>query len=104
MSRGLILSLALCAVAGCTACGCTNACVELAEKVCSRAGDDLAACEAIPQNSKDEGAAAKGCARMKAVAASCRTLTEKASEADGEDVTACKADLELIRALERQQM
>ncbi len=84
--------------------GCSNPCEQLADKVCERAGDGLSECQGVASSAGD-GAAdeAKACARMMAVVASCRTLREKAPAADGEDLHACRADLELIRALERAQ-
>lgn len=96
-------SIAALVVASLLGFGCNNSCVELADKVCERAGDDLAACEAIPASNAAPAEAARSCDRMQAVAASCRTLQEKAPNADDEDLVACSADLELIRALERAQ-
>ncbi|MFT7622570.1 MAG: hypothetical protein ACI9WU_001743, partial [Myxococcota bacterium] len=75
--------------------GCSNACEELADKVCSRAGEDLSECAGVA--SKDDKAG-DACARMKGVVASCRSLMDKAPEADTEDLAACQADLGLIRA------
>ena len=81
------------AIAG--SAGCSNPCEELAERVCDKAKDNLATCEGV----EDEAA----CKRLEAVVASCKTLTEKAATSSDTDRVACKADLELIRALEKQQ-
>jgi hypothetical protein len=79
--------------------GCGNTCEDLAVKLCDRAAGDLSGCEGVVAGSEQ----AKACDRMEAVTLSCRELTEQAKTANSEDQAACKADLDLIRALERQQ-
>lgn len=81
--------------------GPTNPCQDLAEKVCKKVGEDFDVCEATSGDTKD--AATKNCERLQQFNASCDNLREKASIASTEDETACRADLELIRALEKQQ-
>lgn len=93
--RIIAVSLSTAALLLCS--GCNNPCVELAEQICDRASTDFSACEGVPSGD------AKACERMEAVALSCRTLTTSAEEASAADREACKADLELVRALERQQ-
>lgn len=85
---------------------CNNSCVKLAEAVCERAGNDLDACKAAPPAPPiDDQAKAPidPCDKIRAITASCESLTAEAKKANAEDLDACKADLELIRALEKQQ-
>ncbi len=86
------------------AAGCSNSCEELTEKLCDQADLDLTDCSAIPENSADSSKKEAACKRMRTVVASCSGLKEKAKAANDEDLRACKADLELVRALERSQM
>ena len=79
--------------------GCSNPCEELADRICDRASADQEGCAQHPAGSD----AAKACERMEAVSLSCRVLREKVDSASDADKKACAADLELIRALERQQ-
>ena len=79
--------------------GCNNSCKELAGRICDRASVDLDGCAGV-QDDDDKKAA---CQRIKDVSLSCRDLTEKAESATAKDKEACSRDLELIRALERQQ-
>ena len=84
------------------AAGCSNACEKLAERVCDPARADLAECQGLPQDPQDPAKGQAACERMKAVVLSCKDLNEKAKEAGHDDLAACKADLEVIRALEKQ--
>ena len=84
------------------AVGCKTSCEELAEKVCDRSGEDVSACDSLPEGA-DEAKRSR-CDKMKTFAATCKTLRLEAQEATADDEAACKADLELIRALERAQM
>ena len=98
----LLLALFVTSALVFSAAGCSSTCDELAKKVCDRAGDDVSACESLP---KDASAAqSERCQKMMTFAATCKTLTVEAKEATADDEAACKADLELIRALERAQM
>lgn len=81
--------------------GCKNSCEHLAEKVCDRAGEDHA--EADCGDATTDKAKQEACARIQAVAASCRTLIEKAPDADDDDLAGCKANLELVKTLEQAQ-
>lgn len=97
MVRGCVLiAMTLALLIG---AGCKNACEELADQLCDRAGDDLQEC-----STPGEGEAAADCQRMQAVVVSCKGLQEKAGEADFEDRAACESNLDLIKALDRQQM
>ena len=82
--------------------GCSNACEKLVERVCEPASADLATCQGLPADPKDPAKAQAACERMKAVVLSCPDLKDKAKEAGQDDLAACKADLEVIRALEKQ--
>jgi len=85
---------------------CNNDCVKLAEAVCERAGNDLDACKAAPATppiDEPTKAPVDPCDKIRAITASCESLTSEAERANAEDLDACKADLELIRALEKQQ-
>ena len=84
------------------ATGCSNSCEKLAERVCEPASADLAECQGLPADPKDPAKAQAACERMKAVVLSCKELKDKAREAGPDDLAACKADLEVIRALEKQ--
>jgi hypothetical protein len=98
----LLLVLFLTSAVGLFTTGCSSTCDQLATKVCDRAGEDVSACDSL---SKDATAAeSQRCQKMMTFAATCKTLTEEAKEATADDEAACKADLELIRALERAQM
>ena len=81
--------------------GCTNNCSELAEKYCTRVGEQKDVCR--PLSSADKSAS-EDCSRLKAAIASCSELRKLSETAGGDEQTACKAELETIRALERQQM
>jgi len=83
--------------------GPSNPCEELAEKVCKKVGDDFQACEAAVANPDDTQSKKKDCERLQQFSVSCENLQTKASSASTEDETACRADVELIRALEKQQ-
>ncbi|MFT5429658.1 MAG: hypothetical protein ACI9OJ_000330 [Myxococcota bacterium] len=95
--KHIVVVSALAAI-GCLA-GCGNTCEDLAAKICDRAAGDLSGCAGVVAGSDQ----AKACERMEAVTLACRELTEQAKTANSEDQEACKADLDLIRALERQQ-
>ena len=79
--------------------GCQNDCQELAGRICDRASVDLDSCAGVQADEEKKAA----CQRIKDVSLSCRDLTEKADSATAKDKEACGRDLELIRALERQQ-
>ena len=68
--------------------GCSNPCEKLAEHVCDRAKDNLATCEGV----EDEAA----CKRLKAVVASCKSLTEKAETSSETDRVACRAASDIL--------
>jgi hypothetical protein len=80
--------------------GCANYCEKLAVKVCERAGNNVSACESANGDAKTQ----KDCARLRSVAASCKVLQRLALEATDDEQTACHADVELLRALEKQKM
>ena len=85
---------------------CDNACVKLADAVCERAGNDLDACKAAPPAppiDEPTKAPVDPCDKIRAITASCESLKAEAQKANADDLDACKADLELIRALEKQQ-
>jgi hypothetical protein len=80
--------------------GCTNHCHQLAERVCKRAAGNAEECRVDPDVPESEN----DCRRLKAVSASCTVLQHTAKDAGDDEQVACQADLELIRALEKQQM
>ena len=84
--------------------GCSNSCQELAEKLCDRTSTEIADCSSVPQNTAKPDQKERACRRMRTVVANCKGLTETAASADDEDKRACKANLEMVRTLERSQM
>lgn len=87
--------------------GCKNSCEELTAIVCERSGADLDACKASPPVAEPVAPGQKPvdpCDKIRAVTASCDTLKSEAGKATAEDKDACRADLELVRALDKQTM
>lgn len=79
---------------------CTNHCETLADQVCDKAGADLDVCRGAARPAPGE---ADPCDKIRAVTLSCDTLRKEADKATREDIEACKADLDLIRELPKQQ-
>lgn len=77
-------------------CACTNPCMDLSDKICDRTESVSDICDSVEEGEER-------CARVRSIAASCQELRETAENAGAEDQRACKANLELIRALERHQ-
>lgn len=91
-----LIALGLVAVAG-----CSNHCETLADTLCDKTGADLDVCRAAAQPA--EPGAPDPCDRIRAVTLSCESLRREAKKASREDVEACRADLDLIRELTKQQ-
>ena len=107
MLKHCLLALALGIIGGSS--GCKNACDELADTICERAGKDLDVCKASPPApptapALDAKPAPDPCDKMRAMTATCETLRTEAAKATAEDKDGCRADLELMRALDKQQM
>ena len=79
--------------------GCSNPCVELTDKLCDRAQTDQSDCAAT----EGDEARKRACERIATLVKACSALREQAPKATDEDIAACKADLELVEALERAQ-
>ncbi len=88
------------ALASLLALGCSNHCHTLADTLCEKAGGDLDACRSAAQPAPG---APDPCDKIRAVTLSCESLRREAGKATREDIEACKADLDLVRELTKQQ-
>ena len=88
---GILLLLA-------SATACSKPCQEFADRVCERTSSDMDECNTAGSKELDER-----CKKMRAIVASCRDLKKEPAAASDADNAQCKANLELLSALERQQ-
>ena len=81
-----------------SAIACNKPCQEFADRVCERTSVDMHECSTTSSQALDDR-----CSKMRAIVASCRDLKKEAAAASDADNAQCKANLELLSALERQQ-